>query len=110
MNTLGPAQYSGIQSSQDPTTLGMPASYVFDSQIVFPNAMHPVFTGSTLGVPAVDEIAGETPSSGTAGSQAQYGAATAANPPHRQPIFWAVVSMVLGTLVLGHAAKVANRA
>lgn len=94
----------GTQMTPDPTTLGIPASFVFDSALVFPHPMAPVYSGSQLGVPAVDQIAGETPASNSAGP-ANYGSATAGGGPTRQPIFWSVILVVGGVLLITHAAK-----
>lgn len=103
------AQAGGIQADASPYALGVQESFVFPGNIVFPGVQSPVYTGSQLGVPAVDAIAGETPSTGAQGALA-YGQATAGQPAHKQPIFWAIVAVVVGTLILTHAARISQRA
>jgi|SRR5882724_1090354 len=65
-----------------------------------------VQTGSSLGVPPVQSIAGETPDqyAGSGGNAQAYGSKTATQSPAHQPIFWLVVLMALAVVMLSHIA------
>lgn len=96
----------GVQMTPDPTTIGMPASFAFDPALIMAGMVQtPQYSGSNLGVPAVDQIAGETPSGGGS-SAAGYGAAASTRAPHQQPVFWSVVMVAVGAFMLMHAAKI----
>lgn len=89
------------------TTIGLPASFEFTAGQLFGQPYVPTVTGSELGAPPVDAIAGETATPGK--SAASYGRAKSGQGPTHQPVFWLIVLVVLGVILLSHTAKLSLR-
>lgn len=65
--------------------------------------------GSNLGVPPNDSVANETPSGGGASSATAYGNASAQAGVLYQPVFWAIVLLVVSVFMFAHMAHLEVR-
>lgn len=89
------------------STLGLVPSFVYTGQEVNPAGAAPTLTGSALGVPLPDTMPNEFPTQ--AASPSLYGQSKSGQPAHAQPLFWHVVLLVIGVLLLSHVARLSLR-
>lgn len=85
------------------TAIGLNPAYVATaSQVQGPGSPVPVQLGNaaTNGVPQPNSL----PGGGGAGVTNYTGAA-----PHQQPVFWLVVMLALGVIILSHVALVSKK-
>src|SRR5947209_2269136 len=95
-------------TGSDPTTLGVIPSFTFTGSLIESTPYVPTLTGSQLGVPGNNQIAGETPASASNDAVA-YGKSKAGAPPAQQPVLWLFILMLAGVFVLAHIAHLSFR-